>query len=221
VVDSQIQPGTTSDAAPSKRDELLEAAEELFSDRGFANTRISEIAAAAGTGISTFYRYFPTKDALLGARIAERFGQLRNELTQARENIENRPAAEQVEVTRETFGIGFDALVERPRLTQMVFTSGFGSSKEVRDLVLGLQASAAADLEQVLSRVEAASGLRIPAKLALAQAAVGGLLHLAYAHITEGRPKRDDAIHALSSMLIGAIAIANPQWANEAKEPGV
>jgi AcrR family transcriptional regulator len=70
---------------PNKRDQLLEAAEELFSARGFANTRIAEIAAAAGTGISTFYRYFPTKDALLAARITERFAQLREELTQARE----------------------------------------------------------------------------------------------------------------------------------------
>lgn len=221
---SRINPSAESPPHPrsalspgqSKRDQLLEAAEELFSTHGFANTRIAEITAAAGTGISTFYRYFPTKDALLGARIAERFGQLRDELIHTREDMENRPPAEQVAVTRRTFEIGFDALVMRPRLTQMLFTSGYGSSLQVRELVQGLLSAAATDIEQVLIRIESVGQLRIPAKGALAQAAVGGLLHLAYTHICDRHPERDEAVEALSTMLIGSIAIANPAWAVEA-----
>ncbi len=203
--------------APSKRDQLLEAAEELFSTRGFANTRIAEIAAAAGTGISTFYRYFPTKDALLGARIAERFGQLRGALTEVRADVENRPPAEQLAVTYHTFELGFDALIERPKLTQMLFTSGFGASEEVRTLVQGLLAEAAADIEQVLSRIEVVSGLRIPAKSAVAQAAIGGILHLAHTHVCVGRPRRDEAVSALTTMFVGSIAISNPAWAAESQ----
>jgi hypothetical protein len=50
----------------------------------------------------------------------------------------------------------------------MLFTSGFGALSEVRELVQGLQAAAAADVEQALTRIEEAGQLRIPAKSALA-----------------------------------------------------
>ncbi len=80
----------------------------------------------------------------------------------------------------------------------------------------GLLAEAAADLEQVLTRLETVSQLHIPAKRALAQATVGGLLHLTYTHICDGNPERDDAVTAMAAMFIGSIAITNPAWAIEA-----
>src|SRR5687767_7148753 len=42
-------------------DRLLEAAEELFSDRGFDDTQTPDIAERAGVSVGTFYRYFADK----------------------------------------------------------------------------------------------------------------------------------------------------------------
>lgn len=47
------------------RDALARAAIELFQDKGYEATTVAEIARAASVSRRTFFRYFPTKDALL------------------------------------------------------------------------------------------------------------------------------------------------------------
>lgn len=42
-------------------DRLLEAAEKLFSERGFDDTQTPDIAEKAGVSVGTFYRYFADK----------------------------------------------------------------------------------------------------------------------------------------------------------------
>jgi AcrR family transcriptional regulator len=57
-------------AAQTKRDRtrraLLDAAEATFSARGWGNTRMEDVAAAAGVSAATAYNHFPSKHALVG-----------------------------------------------------------------------------------------------------------------------------------------------------------
>src|SRR5215813_11104455 len=46
----------------TSREELEETAFELFAAQGFEATTVDEIAAAAGIGRRTFFRYFPSKN---------------------------------------------------------------------------------------------------------------------------------------------------------------
>jgi AcrR family transcriptional regulator len=46
------------------RDRLLEAGQRVFAGMGYAGARVDDVIAAAGTSRATFYRYFPSKDAL-------------------------------------------------------------------------------------------------------------------------------------------------------------
>ena len=50
---------------------ILAAAARLFADRGYNGTGIDDLAAAAGVGRATFYRYFGDKPALLRALARE------------------------------------------------------------------------------------------------------------------------------------------------------
>jgi AcrR family transcriptional regulator len=47
-----------------RKQQLLRSAEELFTQRGYGATRISDICAAAGVAKGLFYWYFPTKESL-------------------------------------------------------------------------------------------------------------------------------------------------------------
>ncbi|MBP7523964.1 MAG: TetR/AcrR family transcriptional regulator, partial [Propionivibrio sp.] len=51
--------------------ELVSAALDLFVDRGFAATRLDDVAARAGVSKGTLYLYFESKEALFRAVIEE------------------------------------------------------------------------------------------------------------------------------------------------------
>lgn len=58
--------------AELRREELLDAAQRLFVEKGIAATSIDDIVGAAEVAKGTFYLYFPSKEALLAA-LRERF----------------------------------------------------------------------------------------------------------------------------------------------------
>lgn len=51
----------------AKREEILNAALKVFSQKGFKNTKIIDIAEAANIGKGTVYEYFRNKDEMLAA----------------------------------------------------------------------------------------------------------------------------------------------------------
>jgi AcrR family transcriptional regulator len=51
--------------AEARPDEVLDAAQALFMERGFAATRVEDIASRAGLSKGSVYLYFPSKEALL------------------------------------------------------------------------------------------------------------------------------------------------------------
>jgi AcrR family transcriptional regulator len=54
-----------SEHADRKRNDLLEAALNLFSANGYDETTTDQIAESAGVSPRTFFRYFPTKESVL------------------------------------------------------------------------------------------------------------------------------------------------------------
>ncbi|WP_042390336.1 TetR family transcriptional regulator [Streptacidiphilus melanogenes] len=53
---------TGDDAKPTMRESLVQAAFQLFLDRGFEQTTIDDIVSLAGVGRRSFFRYFPSKE---------------------------------------------------------------------------------------------------------------------------------------------------------------
>ncbi|MBU1740108.1 MAG: TetR/AcrR family transcriptional regulator, partial [Proteobacteria bacterium] len=53
---------------------ILECAEGLFADRGFANTTMADIAEKTEMGMATLYKFFKGKQELYEALLQDRFG---------------------------------------------------------------------------------------------------------------------------------------------------
>jgi AcrR family transcriptional regulator len=66
---------------------LQEAAARMFDERGYQETTVKDIAAAAGVTERTFFRYFPSKEDLIFAEVLDLVPLLQQEILR-------RPAAE-------------------------------------------------------------------------------------------------------------------------------
>ncbi len=70
--------------ARRNRESILAAAKIAFAESG-VTTQIEDVARRAGVGVGTVYRHFPTKEALMGELLAEKFRML---LATAKEALE-------------------------------------------------------------------------------------------------------------------------------------
>lgn len=84
------QPRRRKEARPG---EIAAAALELFVDKGFATTRLEDIAKRAGVSKGTVYLYFDNKEALFRAAVEAAMTPA-VEAAEALAGVEDRPAAE-------------------------------------------------------------------------------------------------------------------------------
>jgi AcrR family transcriptional regulator len=80
----------TAEAKVATRRRILEAARALFSEAGFEAATTRDIAAAAGIATGTLFNYFPSKEAIAMAMVAEA-------LEEARRRFQARRAGDSLE----------------------------------------------------------------------------------------------------------------------------
>ena len=81
--------GANTDTQESgKRKLILEGALRVFSQKGFHNATVEEVAEAAGVGKGTVYLYFTSKTDLFVSVVEEKLKELKEALIEHIENIE-------------------------------------------------------------------------------------------------------------------------------------
>lgn len=105
----------TSAARPPKRArgkqrvaELLEAAADVFAEKGFEAATMTEIAARADAPIGSLYQFFPTKEALADTLLQHYAGLIAKDL----EALEKRASKLEIEMLVDSL---FKLLRDRPR----------------------------------------------------------------------------------------------------------
>ncbi|SEK27626.1 TetR/AcrR family transcriptional regulator [Streptacidiphilus jiangxiensis] len=168
---------------------LIEAAGQLFQERGYEATTVRDIAAAAGVGERTFFRYFPSKESLV-------LQQVRDLVPLLAAEIRERPAAEPLldalresvlEVARRNGANPAVLLAASGPLRVVTGTEGRGDGRGDRHLLYDMEeAVAAAFTERLLRGGEAADVARLRASV-FSRAGVGVLraVRLAYGRLPE------------------------------------
>lgn len=80
-------------ADPNRRSTILAAAAQVFASKGYAATRIIEVARTAQVGKGTIYEYFPSKEALFFAVFEEMMDGAAAAVAQASETLRGNFAA--------------------------------------------------------------------------------------------------------------------------------
>jgi AcrR family transcriptional regulator len=115
-----------------RRDQLLEAAEKLFAEKGYAETTVLDIAEAAGVAKGTFYLYFPSKEHCVSALkerlmqgLVERFEDVLVPLFERVMSGEVQPADVDMEgVTQQLMEHTFEHAIEHAEAFDMLFHQG-------------------------------------------------------------------------------------------------
>ena len=97
---------------------VLEAAAQVFAQRGYANTTTNHIAARAGVSIGSLYQYFPSKDAILLA-LAERH--MERSFAAAMHEVGDKRTAPVPELLRALVDALVQAHQAEPRLHRVIF----------------------------------------------------------------------------------------------------
>lgn len=193
-----------------KHEQLIQAAERLFSEQGFHATQVSDITKIAGTGIGTFYRHFEDKDEVLKALLERLFEQIHEQFVVVRKGIEKRTPLEQFAMIRENFRVMLTEMTERPSLALTLFRTGYGVNPAINELIWSFQARFADDLVEDMRRGEAAGLLLVPQARVLAHSFVGMVMQTAHALVIEKSPSLDEAIDALTRFTLGGLLAFAP-----------
>ncbi|MEU1275443.1 TetR family transcriptional regulator [Streptomyces sp. NPDC005799] len=114
-----VSPSLRERTRAAMREEVSEVAFRLFAEQGFDKTTVEQIAAEAGLGRTTFFRYFGTKEDLVLRKVGE-FG---HEVAAA---LAARPADERPwEALRRSFDVITDPQADevQPSLSRMQLLS--------------------------------------------------------------------------------------------------
>jgi len=65
------------------KEKILEAAEKVFSDKGFHDAKVSKIAEIAGVSVGTIYRFYKSKEELYGEVIKKKLVEMEREVEES------------------------------------------------------------------------------------------------------------------------------------------
>lgn len=101
---------------------LLEAAEQVFADLGYHDASIVKITEAAGVAHGTFYRYFPSKQAIFDELVDDLNRRVRWSMSEAAAGARSR-----AEIERRGFEAFFRFTAEHPALYRIIRQAEFVS----------------------------------------------------------------------------------------------
>jgi TetR/AcrR family fatty acid metabolism transcriptional regulator len=140
---------------PERRDQILEAALEVFSRRGVFATRIADIAAEAGVAYGLVYHYFRNKEEILHTIFEVGWAELQGRL----EAAEGRSGGARARFLgmAEAF---LDAYRRRPRVVELFMLEFSGTSRFPEAPQLGPISKALAVVTRILERGRAEGEIR-------------------------------------------------------------
>ncbi|MBI5843066.1 MAG: TetR/AcrR family transcriptional regulator [Deltaproteobacteria bacterium] len=127
-----------SDLLEKRRSQIMAAAMDAFTERGFHDTKISDIAQRLSMGHGTFYRYFRNKRDIFLA-VVDHF------ITRIAKVVEEEApqATDSVQTYRDQIRrIGFrllDLFMEDPRMARIIFYQALGVDPDLDEKLLAIK----------------------------------------------------------------------------------
>lgn len=131
-----------------KQLQIVEAAAELFSKKGYHSTTMRDIASASGINLSYLYQYISSKDDILYLFYANLYVQWEHIYTSLRECTDEDPVAQ----LKDFINSMFEIALKMSKEVLTVITEGRHLNSDSLHAILALEAEMVANLEQLIIR---------------------------------------------------------------------
>jgi AcrR family transcriptional regulator len=197
---AKTKPRPRTKPPEERRNELMNAAQQLFLRQGVASTTIEQITSNADVAKGTFYLYFSSKDDVLAA-LGDRYGQER--LAQVQAAVAQKPADDWKGKLAEWASASASGYLDSVRLHDILF---YGLRPPTREgLVENVSIDFLCDLLQAGSYTHAWS-IEDPRFVAVFLfSALHGVVD--DAHIKEKRVNRARLVHRLQQLCFRAVGL--------------
>jgi AcrR family transcriptional regulator len=128
LVDGRVRRGAESREA--RRAQILERALDVFAERGYYRTSVTDLVKAAGVARGTFYLYFDGKEALFLELLEQLLSKFRGNIVGAETGPEAPPLAEQLANIVASI---LDTLQENRSLTRIIFREAVAVDEAVEN----------------------------------------------------------------------------------------
>lgn len=204
---------------PNKRALILEAAYQLFLEKGYANTKIIDIANRAGIGKGTVYEYFDSKTTLFGQLCETKFSNHFDELDAIR-HMKLSSSEKLFEFLRREYK-SFDSVRDGNKFfPSLVVAADLLDNERIRSVLTGM---VAAKFELIRDVIQEGidSGEFAPVDASMAASVFMGALHffLSFKHdifpphspcFPDFREQPEEAIHLEQFQSLFMNGLANP-----------
>lgn len=133
-------------ASPDRSAEILIRIRSAFAEKGFDGASMQDLARAAGMSVGNFYRYFPSKDAIIAAMAAYDMAEMEEDFAAIR------LAADPLPLIREKIRFKIEGCAEHGRLWAEI-TAAAQRKPEIAAISCGVEDLVARNLVQVFARL--------------------------------------------------------------------
>lgn len=115
-----------SERSVGTREVILDAAEKLFAERGFAGTSVRDIVRASESSPPSLYHFFGSKENLLVELVTDRYDRYCAEL-----EIRLAPAKTPFEVCKSVVDLALENMKREPNTAKFLFSIVFGPQQDL------------------------------------------------------------------------------------------
>jgi len=193
--------------ADATRERILEAAGDVFADKGYYGAAVDDIVRASDTSKGSFYFHFPNKRGIFVAL-------LDHLTTRLLQRVEEAVAAEPDPVARleAALSAALSAFAQRRRLARLLLVEAAGLGHAMDERLLAVHERFTALIQRQLEEAAAAGVADVADAALMACAWFGALNEVVIRWLYTGQPKRlEEAAPALRAMLLRSIGYREPR----------
>lgn len=203
--------------ADATKERMLEAAEDVFSEKGFHGAAVDDIVRASDTSKGSFYFHFPNKQGIFTALLDHLTSRLLDRVERA---IATQPDSDPISKLDAALEAALTAFAQRRRLARLLLVEAAGLGHAVDAHLIVVHERITAVIQRYLDEAVQSGQIEVQDTALAAAAWMGALNEVVLRWLYRGEPTHlQEALPALRTLLLRSVGYAGASHRNTREPP--